>query len=546
MRAWHGIGLGAAALACGIGGLAWGQAQSVLDTKHNLSASGPGTIRASSEQEICVFCHTPHSSLGVKPLWNRRLPATAYTVYSSSSLDANPGQPTGSSKMCLSCHDGTIAVGQILSRTDVISMSRGVSTLAGSPASLGTDLSDDHPISFRYTPSLALQDRSLADPGLIDERVRLDANGEMQCTTCHDPHDNSYGDFLVLDNQDSGLCRTCHQIPRPAIAAHDDCAACHKQHSAPSGPLLLQGETVDQTCLACHDGSQPRAKNILSDFQKFSTHGGGMTMNIIREEFGPATCSDCHDPHTISVGGGSRGESGLPPNLGQIDGVTAAGAPVANATFEYEVCYKCHADTNVLRTPTVSREIVQLNTRLEFLPSAVSYHPVQAPGRNTDVPSLRPQWSTSSLVRCSDCHGSDSGSRLGGGGAHGVHGSNEPPLLVARYETADFTTESASAYGLCYECHYRTGVSGVLSDVSFPHSVHVVDNRTTCSTCHDAHGIASVQGSPTGNTHLINFDNTIVAAAPNGRLEFRDLGTFAGSCTLTCHGVVHIDLEYTR
>jgi predicted CXXCH cytochrome family protein len=530
----------ASVAACGTGGSVLLGQQSVIDSKHNLSASGPGAIRAASEQEICIFCHTPHGGLGVKPLWNRQLPMNAYTVYSSSSLDANPGQPTGSSKMCLSCHDGTIALGQVLSRDDIIAMAGGAA-IVSSGANLGTDLSDDHPISFRYTPSLALQDRSLADPGTLDPRVPLDPNGEVQCTTCHDPHNNAYGAFLVMDNSNSDLCLSCHHTAQPTSPAHEECASCHTQHAAPSGALLLRGPTITQSCLECHDGSVSRAENILSDFQKFSNHGSGLSLNIdqgARE----STCSDCHDPHTISPGGGIRGDSGLPSSLGQIDGVTAAGAPVANATFEYEVCYKCHADTNVLRSATVSRVLTQLNTRLEFLPSAASYHPVQAPGRNTDVPSLRPEWSTSSLVRCSDCHGSDSGS----GGPAGVHGSNEPPLLVARYETADFTPESASAYALCYECHYRTGSNGVLSDVSFPHSVHVEDNRTTCSTCHDAHGIASVQGTPSSNSHLINFDSTIVGPGPSGRPSFRDLGTFAGSCTLTCHGVTHVDLEYAR
>ena len=45
--------------------------QSVLDSLHNLSTTGPGEIRAAAEQEVCVFCHTPHRSAAVQPLWNR-------------------------------------------------------------------------------------------------------------------------------------------------------------------------------------------------------------------------------------------------------------------------------------------------------------------------------------------------------------------------------------------------------------------------------------------------------------------------------------------
>src|SRR5580765_7275904 len=98
------------------------QQSSIINSPHNLSASGPGAIRASNEQEICIFCHTPHNSAPVQPLWNRNMPVSAYTVYTSNSLDAVPGQPTGSSKLCLSCHDGTIALGSVLSRQQGIAM----------------------------------------------------------------------------------------------------------------------------------------------------------------------------------------------------------------------------------------------------------------------------------------------------------------------------------------------------------------------------------------------------------------------------------------
>ena len=45
--------------------------QSVVNTVHNLSVSGPGTVRATSETEVCIFCHTPHNSKPMSPLWNR-------------------------------------------------------------------------------------------------------------------------------------------------------------------------------------------------------------------------------------------------------------------------------------------------------------------------------------------------------------------------------------------------------------------------------------------------------------------------------------------
>ena len=48
-------------------GNAFGQrAKNIIQTMHNLSVSGPGGIKAVSEQEICVFCHTPHMTEGLR------------------------------------------------------------------------------------------------------------------------------------------------------------------------------------------------------------------------------------------------------------------------------------------------------------------------------------------------------------------------------------------------------------------------------------------------------------------------------------------------
>ncbi|MCU7855473.1 MAG: hypothetical protein KZQ79_07250, partial [Candidatus Thiodiazotropha sp. (ex Lucinoma borealis)] len=62
----------------------------IRNTKHNLSITGPGPVRAFSESEVCVFCHTPHGAADIPaaPLWNRTLSGATYTPYSSTSIDA--------------------------------------------------------------------------------------------------------------------------------------------------------------------------------------------------------------------------------------------------------------------------------------------------------------------------------------------------------------------------------------------------------------------------------------------------------------------------
>ena len=521
---------------------AMGQNQ-IIDTPHNLSTSGPGTIRAATEEEICIFCHTPHNSSAIQPLWNRNMPMDAYTIYRSSSLDATTGQPTGSSKMCLSCHDGTIALGNVLSRDQDIVMMSGITTLPAGATNLGTDLSDDHPVSFPYDANLVGRDPHLVDPSQLPPEFKLDADGEMQCSTCHDAHDNSFGAFLVADNTDSALCMTCHEISTTTIIEHQNCASCHTTHTSPSGPFLLARDRITNTCIACHDGAHGSAPDINSDLLKLDVHDTNRLADPPNPIPSDVTCTDCHDPHTMTQGTASAPT--IHPNFGDIDGVNESGSFVQKASNEYEACFKCHADDNAINQSYRPRLITQVNTRYEFALDAVSFHPVEGPGRNADVPSLKPGWTESSMMYCSDCHGSDTSKKSGGNGANGVHGSDEEPLLLARYDTADSTHESLSAYALCYQCHYRDGPNGILSDISFEHKKHVVEEDTPCSACHDPHGISSAQGNSINNAHLINFDSSIVLPDPDtGLLKYESTGRFQGQCFLECHGKKHSPERY--
>src|SRR5436305_1982776 len=89
---WSGFTLGCCAfLFCLCAGSALGD--TVLASKHDLSAAGPGTIKAYAEAEVCTFCHTPHRGTGELPLWNHGLSTATYTPYNSSTTRATIGQP---------------------------------------------------------------------------------------------------------------------------------------------------------------------------------------------------------------------------------------------------------------------------------------------------------------------------------------------------------------------------------------------------------------------------------------------------------------------
>jgi predicted CXXCH cytochrome family protein len=537
-------------------------AGSILESKHNLSLSGPGAVRAAAEDRVCIFCHTPHRARTDTPyLWNRSDTGSRYIPYHSTTLYASVGQPTGASKLCLSCHDGTIAMGAVVSEQQEIPFQGGIRFMPEGQTKLGTDLSDDHPVSFLFDGRSAQEKGGLADPFALPPEVRMDGDGQMQCTACHNPHDDQYGKFLVMSNRYSGLCTACHvkegwqesahassNAPwtgpdsRYSTVAENGCKICHAPHSAGGRERLLRYAFEEDNCLSCHNGGTA-STDIARELTRRSGHFVQSDAGIhdAAEDYSSGTiqrhveCADCHNPHRAN-GGGSAGGAVSGPNTG-VRGIDSAGQPILQAQYLYEICYKCHGDENAGSALPVTRQIAQLNVRMEFDPSNPSHHAVAGPGVNPDVPSLLPPYGTNSLLSCLDCHNAS-----GGTGQNGPHGSDFDHLLERNYELRDNLPESAANYALCYKCHNR---NSILGNQSFrDHKKHIVDERTSCAVCHDPHGISGSQGSPFNNSHLINFDVAVVQPDRQGRLYFEDLGRFRGQCFLRCHGEEHSPEEY--
>lgn len=176
----------------------------ISGTSHDLSAM------TNSAGQICVTCHTPHNAQAAQlvPLWNHAATAATFTLYSSSTLKAVPGQPSNQSKACLSCHDGTVALDSFGGKTPA-----GGGLMTGEDK-LGTDLSDDHPVSFTYDAALATANGGLVTPAsaasVDSAKVVPLFGGKLECASCHNPHDNTNTHFLRKANAGSALCLTCH------------------------------------------------------------------------------------------------------------------------------------------------------------------------------------------------------------------------------------------------------------------------------------------------------------------------------------------------
>ena len=407
----------------------------------------------------------------------------------------------------------------------------------------------------------------------------LDPNSRIACLTCHQVHDSPTDDGSVLRSADRlGLCTECHTLADTTTpAAHFDpgstgalwpggqygstfpaitdttqtatCASCHQAHGWPDTAdpdkdyPRLQVDFEEDLCYTCHDGS-PADADVRTDFLKSSAHPLGLASGV-HQSGEPAVisvrhveCEDCHGPHDavarVDLPGATTSPRPASGPLEGVRGVNLAGNEVNPASYEYELCLRCHADSPNLPTAPTPRQFPESNIRVEFDGSLASYHPVAMAGTNANVPSLVTGWDETDLMSCTTCHNNDDGPVTGGSGANGPHGSDWPSLLERRYDTADDNSQfNQQKYAMCFKCHAWSNLAG--GNSFDDHSRHVSGERTPCNVCHDPHASVLVK--------LINFDTSVVSPL-DGTLEYVSTGTHNGYCTLSCHGEDHDGLSY--
>ena len=258
----------------------------IANTKHNLSSTGlAANVRTTTgTAEICVFCHTPHAAAGTTalqvPLWNKNLPAVgSYTTYqslNSSTIDGTMTTVGSVSLACLSCHDGTQAMDNIINAPGYggydatgggplgLSYTWSSGTTAGrvdadgrmtnattTLSMLGSDLSNDHPIGIQYcgggptstTPAAACRDGDFVAP----QNATINSNLVWWV-------DTSVGTAATREKTDMILyTRSFAGTNSPSV----ECASCHDPHvesgTGSSGATFLRiANTGSAVCLACH------------------------------------------------------------------------------------------------------------------------------------------------------------------------------------------------------------------------------------------------------------------------------------------------------
>lgn len=469
-------------------------ASSIVNSKHDLSFGSATTgPKASAENQVCVFCHTPHKTGENIPLWNKTQTVQTFTFYSSNYINNYLGMTAPSmtalagtrTKLCLSCHDGVTALGGVFN----LNNAPGTIAVTGSlsaAANLGLDLSNDHPVLYDVKPGAGPPTAPGTNPEIqlpaAGDKVKVyGATNRVECTSCHDPHDNQFTKFLVKSNAAAALCTTCHVKSGFAGSAHQvsavsytpagytattvgewSCRNCHRSHGASATQAYLLTGAEEATCFTCH-GNPPLtgARNIQALFAKTYKHptttlsakhkdpekdGTNFTNSPANNRH--AECQDCHNPHQAKTGTHTAptnlisnvllGQWGVEPTYG-----TTAWIPAASYTRqvftntagfkEYQLCLKCHSSYAYGTTPPTG--ITDQTT--EMNPNNRAAHPVLR-SLNNQTASTAPKllaaaqllapWVTArgtQTMYCSDCHGPDTTTE-----PKGPHGSS-----VARMKT---------------------------------------------------------------------------------------------------------------
>ncbi len=108
------------------------------------------------------------------------------------------------SRLCLGCHDGTLA-------TNILSPD--LNAILGSfrgETPKNFCLAQGHPVGIDYRLAQLSSKGRLRDPSMLDPALKLE-NGQVGCTSCHDPN-SEHRAKLVMSNTGSRLCFSCHNL----------------------------------------------------------------------------------------------------------------------------------------------------------------------------------------------------------------------------------------------------------------------------------------------------------------------------------------------
>ena len=562
------------AFACMVVALALATSQSLAQVQptgdvmgmHNLTAASGASVYSQGSLG-CTFCHAPHSGLGgVTPLWNQTLSTQTYTPYTSSTYhEQGKTQPTlgVTSSLCLSCHDGTVAVGQSAAYGKLPTVGQ-----MNNIDAFGTTLTGSHPFSL----VLPLKDAANLVASLVADGKTADPtgavkliNGNIECTSCHDPHvqaiDKIAQNFLVRDSSNAQMCLACHDPTRViqgqvnpladwtnsihrtatnqvspdahvgsySTVAVNACSSCHMSHDAvaparllrPATPPVSGTDPVTQDCMTCHNGGtylSPAAPNVMAEIAKTGhplpsgNNGHDAAEAVLLDNNRHATCVDCHDAHGSNQVTAFSAPPAIRPSQAGISGISAAdGVTVLTpAINQYENCLRCHGTSAgkqrlilygyaPLRVVTAADP---LNVISEFAATATSSHPV-----THDRTSPLPQ--PSLLINMLDIDGTTLGRAMGVRiFCTDCHNSDDNREFGGSGPNGPHGSVNSHILERNYQFSQATTPGGIVTNL-FPNpDLTVAGPYSMCAKCHDLKQVLSDTSFTKHNLHVSQYGFT--------------------------------------
>ena len=427
--------------------------------------------------------------------------------------------------------------------------------------------------------------------------------------------------FVALISISSATVASAAVSPHGPYALNaSECATCHRVHTGKNRNLLKSVAPESNLCFTCHDGTGANT-NVKAQFTDPLVPQNDVANRLIYRhdpvpttlhtraslnEFGGvlnrhSECGDCHNSHKANGTNNITTTTGVSASgrLAGISGVSVVNGAAGTAptytflpggtnpiTREYQLCFKCHSGfTTLLSNAGFVPSRWRLDKGVEFNPNNLSYHPIEAPGRNTTSkmaaslagPSPYKQWTltTSSVISCANCHTSSTNFNLvsppSANSDLTLHTSKYPGILRQNYRNRLLKPATElykdSDFALCLMCHsntpFATDGGGIDRTNFFLHGYHtavihgmgapgtLIDvpgaggGNAICAECHfRQHSTIYKAGTQTiPGSRLVSF-------APNvqpygGVISWTPGGTIGtGSCTLTCHGIAHSPKTY--
>ena len=495
----------AALIVLSVSGSALAQVSADVLGAHNMAPASGSPITGNLGSP-CLYCHAPHSGVegtpGVSgtPLWSQKLSMVqSYQMYSSTTMvnKTNPSPQLGSnSTLCLSCHDGTVALGT-LTPYGQLAMS---GTLAGTTADLGTNLQATHPFNF-VTPLQPASDLwpslSATPPTTQDTTGAVQLiQGNVQCGSCHNPHVeniDSSGDFLVIDNSQSALCLACHNtIPSssgmglsPSAAKANVARPIGSGASGGTNPLAEWRDSIHAT--AQNRVASQISPDINGLFSKRMTRVAALGPYTTLRKNG---CLSCHATHNSATRALLRGP-------------------------DDQTCLACHSGGTTVSPPAPNIAAEMASPKISHVGA------VAAAGNNAHAANESELLNHNRHAACADCHNPHGTKQVG-------LSFPAPPLIRASQLGVDglsatdgrsVVSPAANQYENCLRCHgTSTGktssalVYGYLPNwlVSAPDPLDVIPQFSLSATSSHPvmHDRKSPFPQPSLRTNMLDLDGT--------------------------------------